>query len=162
MAGDWRTTKTKRKRELPTRHETAPQRTGCISQPKCKKGSKLKHGAQQSETLVRRNLQSSPSLKAWQSPDTRAGQSLHVSFEVFGGDWVGTGMQFLSSCCCFMSCSDHELSQSPGRAARCQEEVSRLPEAKAGKIFPSASSRWPPSCSPPISTVLQAPYFPLR
>lgn len=49
------------------------------------------------------------------------------------------------------------FSECPGRAGGCQEETSRLPEAEAGKIFPGASSRWHPPCSPSLALCFRHP-----
>lgn len=88
MAGDWRTTKTKRKRELPTWHETAPQRTGCISQPKCKEGKQTETWC----TAIRNTGEKKPAVQPLtQGMTVPRHRSWSVSACVIWGVWRGLG-----------------------------------------------------------------------
>lgn len=94
-------------------HETTPQRTHYIPQPKCKEGNQTEIWCKALRNISDKKSAVQPLTQGMTVPRHQS-WSLYVSFEVAGGDWVGTpsfrGMQLLSCCCCFMSCSDQELS----------------------------------------------------
>lgn len=111
--------------------------------------------AEGSEILVRRNLQCSPSQRAWQSPE------------------------LLSLCWCHLRSRKPLLQRNavpalwllfhvvfwpralavPWESREVSGGDRSAPEAKAGKNSPTSSSRWPPPCSPSSAPCFRHPAF---
>lgn len=88
MAGDWRTTKTKGKRELSTLHETTPQRTSYIPQPKCTEGNEAEMWCTASRNISDKRPAVQPLMQGMTVPRQ---QSWSVSACVIWGGWRGLG-----------------------------------------------------------------------
>lgn len=134
MARDWRTTKTKTKREWSTLQDTPTQKTSSIPQPKCKKGIRLKYGAQQSENIGEKKPTVYPLTQGMTVPRH---QSWSVSSCVIWGGWRGLGRRHSSSeersSYLLAAVSCHVLTMSSHSPLGEQEDVRRR---QAGSLKP--------------------------
>lgn len=162
MARDWRTTKTKTKREWSTLQGTPTKKTSSIPQPKCKKGIRLKYGAQQSENIGEKKPTVHPLTQGMTVPRHQSWSvSLHVSSEVAGGDWVG-GIPPQRNAAPIFSLLFHVMFWPwaltvPWESRRMSGGDKLGPWSHWVKL-PQCSNRWPPCC-PSLALCSRHPTF---